>query len=102
MHRVFGGSINDQILLLFKDSINRNRLKNIKEIFSRAALFNKRQQLAYERVIFAEISEQFFEEQFNEESSTIFKEAGNSAEYAIVFTKTDYDRFNLKKYVLKC
>jgi hypothetical protein len=46
-------------------------------------------------------NEQYFEETFNEEAKIIFDDANKEGtDYAIMFTKTDYDRFNLKKYVL--
>lgn len=41
IHRIFGGSVSDQILLLYKDSINEDILTNVKETFKKAALFNK-------------------------------------------------------------
>jgi len=46
--------------------------------------------------LFTKVDSQFFVENFNEDIDTIFK--NSSAEYVIYFTKTDYDRFQLKKY----
>jgi len=42
-----------------------------------------------------------YEEQFNEPVESVFSNGDLHADYAIMFTKTDYDRFNLKKYILQ-
>ena len=48
------------------------------------------------------MTDSFFEEQFNEEAINLFRESNeNSQDYVVMMTRTDYDRFNLKKYILK-
>lgn len=48
------------------------------------------------------MTDSFFEEQFNEEAINLFRESnGNNQDYVVMMTRTDYDRFNLKKYILK-
>ena len=87
--------------MLTKTTIQKEEKEKLGKIIAEAAKFNKEQQLYYERVLFCETDEQFFEEQFNEESATIFNEANeDKANFGIMFTKIDHDRFNLKKYVL--
>lgn len=41
IHRVFGGSISDQLLLLYKDSIDHYDLTKVRKIVEEAAIFNK-------------------------------------------------------------
>jgi hypothetical protein len=85
-----------------KPTIKQEDLERLSKVYEEAAKFNKEEQLAYERVIFCKATQQLYEEQFNEPIDSVFEEANNNqADYAIMFTKTDYDRFNLKKYILK-
>ena len=47
LHRVFGGSVSDQVLLLFKNTINPDKLQKIEEIVMEAAEINRKDQLKY-------------------------------------------------------
>ena len=69
-------------------------------MFRKAAIYNKEQQLAYERVLFCEINSTLYDEQFNQQSDLLFQdETGKEWSYVIMFTRTDYDKFNLKRYI---
>lgn len=52
MHRVFGGSVSDQLIFLYKKNADSEVIERAKKHFKEAAHYNKENQLTYERVLF--------------------------------------------------
>ena len=60
LHRVFGGVVSEQVILLTNEDIKGEEKEKIERVFEEAAKYNKNEQLAFERAIFTSCSSMFF------------------------------------------